>query len=148
MRLKNLKTIAFFSVLVVFSTSVILLFTLYRPHLFLGEREEIPNQFTPVLINVIGIFAVHLGVIIASYFSSEYTSSSRKANERHYIAFSLIFLWLIGMLFFIIYSGIRISSGKGTIEAFNEDLDKINMAINFLIAGALVFLFVNHEKTE
>lgn len=148
MKLRTLKIIVFLSVIITFAVSIILLFFFYRPHLFLGENGT-PNQFTPLLINVIGVFAVHLGVIFASYFSSYYSPTNKRANERHYIAFSVIILWLLGILFFIVYTGIKIGSLEGvTIEIFNEDFDKINTATNFLIAGALVFLFVNHEKTE
>jgi small-conductance mechanosensitive channel len=146
MNLSKLKLIIFYGVLAAFVACVVVLFVLYRPYVFHGEVAEAPNQFTPLLIKVIGVFAVHIGVMASGYFSSGYQNTSNRATEQHYIAFSLIALWLVGFLVFILLNGLNMKTGETTIEAFNKDIDTVNASINFLIAGALVFLFVTPKK--
>ena len=146
MKIATLKLAIFVSLLLCLGISIVLLFILYRPNLFLGETIEAPNQFTPILVKVVGIFAIHISVALASYFSTNYTIRVEKATERHYIAASVIILWLICFVIYILLNGFSLGNGESTIEGFNKDIDTISASISFLISGALVFLFVDNSK--
>lgn len=146
MKIATLKLTIFVLLLFCLGISIVLLFVSYRPNLFLGETNEAPNQFTPILVKVVGIFAIHISVALASYFSTNYTTTTKKATERHYIAASLVFLWLICFGLYILLNGFSLGNGETTIEEFNKDIDTISASISFLISGALVFLFVDKPK--
>jgi hypothetical protein len=98
------------------------------------------------LVKVIGIFAIHISVALASYFSTNYITTTKKATERHYIAAALVFLWLTCFVLYVLLNGFSLGNGETTIEAFNKDIDTISASISFLISGALVFLFVDNPK--
>ena len=142
MAVRSLKIIVFISLLTALLFALILLFTLYKPYLPNFETEEAPNEFMLILKKVLGILSVQISVAIASFFSKADKRSMKRANEPHYIAFSLIMLWLIGFLVYLFINGIALSNGSLKFNVFYRDIDSLTLVLNFLVAGAIVFLFV------
>ena len=142
MTVRSLKLIVFISLLTTLLFATIILFTLYKTYLIDFETEEAPNQFMLIVKKVIGIFSVQISVAIASYLSSTDKASINRANEPHYIAFSLIMLWLIGFLIYLFINGIQLPNGNIKFRDLYRDIDSLTLSLNFLVSGAIVFLFV------
>src|SRR5215204_1350533 len=142
MTVRSLKLIVFISLLTTLLFAIIILFTLYKTNLIDFETEEAPNEFMLIVKKVIGIFSVQISVAIASYLSSTGKASMKRANEPHYIAFSLIMLWLIGFLVYLFINGIQLPNGNIKFRDLYRDIDSLTLSLNFLVCGAIVFLFV------
>jgi hypothetical protein len=142
MAVRSLKIIVFISLLTTLLFAMIMLFTLYKTYLANFETEEAPNQFMLIVKKVLGILSVQISVAIASYLSSPNKTSMKRANEPHYIAFSLIMLWLIGFLVYLFINGTQLSNGVVKFNTLYRDIDSLTLVLNFLVAGAIVFLFV------
>ncbi|HKH62824.1 MAG TPA: hypothetical protein VKA49_18405 [Flavitalea sp.] len=142
MTVRSLKLIVFISLLTTLLFAIIILFTLYKTNLIDFETEEAPNEFMLIVKKVIGIFSVQISVAIASYLSSTGKASMKQANEPHYIAFSLIMLWLIGFLVYLFINGIQLPNGNIKFRDLYRDIDSLTLSLNFLVCGAIVFLFV------
>ena len=142
MTVRSLKLIVFISLLTTLLFATVVLFTLYKTNLINFETEEAPNEFMLIVKKVIGIFSVQISVAIASYLSSADKGSRNRANEPHYIAFSLIMLWLIGFLVYLFINGIQLPNGTIKFRDLYRDIDSLTLSLNFLVSGAIVFLFV------
>ena len=142
MAVRSLKIIVFISLLTALLFALIMLFTLYKPYLPNFETEEAPNEFMLIVKKAVGILSVQISVALASFFSNPDKRSMKRANEPHYIAFSLIMLWLIGFLVYLFINGIALSNGTLKFNTFYRDIDSLTLVLNFLVAGAIVFLFV------
>lgn len=139
MKLSRIKLVTLYLLLASLIASVLIIYIIFGPKVYHGEDPQIGDQFTPLLLKVVGVYSVNLAIVFSSYFTGERGSRNTVVSEKHWIAFSLILTWDIGFMVYLVYSGINLE--KIYIEIFNTSFDKIISSINFLVAGALVFLF-------
>ncbi len=145
MKLYKLRLIALVATFLFLLISVVVLYTCFFNRIWHGEVPDKEDQFTQLLLKVIGLFAVHIAVILANYFGAPPLSRTIIATESHWIAFSLVILWHIGFFLFLFFNGQNINVGI-VFEKFDANFDKFVTSINFLIAASLVFLFKEREN--
>ena len=111
-----------------------------------------PEEFTILLTKIVGVYTVHLAVMLGCFFNSSLSEGNVEMTGHSKTAAIVILILSVCWNFMITITVINYSSHlekanpsneqmKMTFEIFGKRLDNISGAINFLIAGGLAYFF-------
>src|SRR6185436_43121 len=140
-------------------TVQIILFSLFLSAMLLNmgladnyiEYKLTPDEFTTLLTKIVGIYTVHLAVMFGCFFNSSVSGGNAEMTGHEKTSAIVIMILSISWNFMITITVLNYADKcikEMPFPMFENRLESVTGAINFLIAGGLAYFFSIKTQNE
>ena len=100
------------------------------------------SELLGLVIQLLGVYSVHLGVMIGAVFAKNEKGDKRVSPLPFWLALCLVILW---NAMFCCFTAVNIFS-EASVETISGGISSLSTASVFLVAGVLAYFFAKPGK--